>query len=216
MLKINIKIVFTILVIASMLYAHEGHKKKKAEPKPDTLTIVNGDTIAINGIPTEKFMTNNHEEVGEEHGHLQQAGEPDEISEEEQIKEVSLGAAFEHIHNKVIHFPIALTVIGLLLMVLGYKDNKYWNALKIIIPTAALLTIIVVFSGLNQAEPFEGTAAYSLVETHELLGYGVLTSLILWSVALYVNKLKKFVWVFAILTFLLVSLAGLYGGVIAH
>ncbi len=212
MLKINIKLVFTILIVASVLYAHEGHKKKKVEVKPDTLTIVDGDTIAINGMPTNKFMADHHAEANG--GHMQEVN--DEAAEEEEVKEVTLGAAFEHIHNKVIHFPIALTVIGLLLMVLGYKDNKYWGALKIIIPTAALFTIVVVFSGLNQAEPFEGTAAYSLVETHELLGYGVLASLILWSVALYVEQLKKYAWVFAGLTFLLVSAAGLYGGVIAH
>ncbi|NOX65657.1 MAG: hypothetical protein GXO85_07620 [Chlorobi bacterium] len=207
MLKVNIKLIFMILIVASVLYAHEGHKKKKAEVKPDTLTIVNGDTIAINGMATEEFMAARHAESEEEEL---------EAAEEGEVPEVTFGAVFEHIHNKVIHFPIALTVIGLLLMLLGYKDNKYEGALKIIIPFAALMTIVAVFAGLSQAEPFEGTAAYGLVETHELLGFGVLASLILWSVALYVEKLKKFIWAFAILTFLLVSAAGLYGGIIAQ
>jgi len=211
MLTIKIKLVCTILIIASVLYAHEDHKKKKVEVKPDTLTIVDGDTIAINGIPADKIMADHQAETNGED--MQEA---EEESEEEEINEVTLEAAFEHIHNKVIHFPIALTVIGLLLMVLGYKDDKYWGALKIIIPSAALLTIVSVLSGLNQAEPFVGTSAYSLVETHELLGYGVLASIILWSVTLYVEKLKKYVWAVTILTFLLVSAAGLYGGVIAH
>jgi len=209
MLKIKITIILLIFLFASTINAHEDHKKKK-QNKQDTLTIVGSDTIAINGIPTEKFMEVKHSEV--EGKHMESVEE----EEEEEAKEVTIGAVFEHIHNKVIHFPIALTVIGLLLMVLGYKDNKYWGALKIIIPTAALLTIVVVFSGLNQTAPFEGTAAYSLVETHKLLGFGVLASLILWSVALYVERLKKFVYLFAVLTFLLVSTAGLYGGAIAH
>ncbi|VAX21358.1 hypothetical protein MNBD_IGNAVI01-1483 [hydrothermal vent metagenome] len=207
MLKINIKLLFTILIMASVLYAHEGHKKKKAEVKPDTLTIVDGDTIAINGMATEKFMAARHAEAEEEEL---------EAAEEGEVEEVTIGAVFEHIHNKVIHFPIALTIIGLLLMILGYKDNKYLGAIKIIIPFAALMTIVAVFAGLSQAEPFEGTAAYGLVETHELLGFGVLASLILWSIALYVKKLEKFIWALAILTFLLVSAAGLYGGVIAQ
>lgn len=206
MLKINIKLLFTILIVASVLYAHEGHKKKKAEVQPDTLTIVNGDTIAINGMATEKFLATRHAEAEEEELEAAEEGE----------EEVTIGAVFEHIHNKVIHFPIALTVIGLLLMILGYKNNKYQGAIKIIIPFAALMTIVAVFAGLSQAEPFEGTAAYGLVETHELLGFGVLASLVLWSIALYVEKLKKFLWAIAILTFLFVAAAGLYGGVIAH
>ena len=205
MLKIKITLIVLLFLFASTINAHEDHKKKEQD-KPDTLTIVGGDTIAINGIATDQYIS---EQIDTENYES-------ESSEEEKTKEVTLGAAFEHIHNKVIHFPIALTVVGLLLMILGYKENKYWNALKIIIPFTALFSIVAIISGLNQAEPFEGTAAYELVETHELLGFGVVASLILWSLSLYVKQLKKLVWLFAGLALILVSIAGLYGGVIAH
>lgn len=208
MSKMFLFAVLLFVVFITVLFAHEGHKKKKTVNKPDTLTIVGNDTIAINGIPTEKFMAAQVSESVE--------GHHEDIENDEEIKKITLESVFEHIHNKVIHFPIALTVIGLLLMVIGYKDNKYLGALKIIIPTAALFTIIAVLSGLNQAEPFEGTLTYGLVETHELFGFGVLASLILWSLTFYIKKLEKFIWLFAILTILLVSFAGLYGGVIAH
>ena len=36
--------IIILLVISTMLTAHEGHKKKKSDAKPDTLTIVDGDT----------------------------------------------------------------------------------------------------------------------------------------------------------------------------
>ncbi len=207
MIKINISIMLIIILATNILFAHEGHKKKKPVIKPDTLTIVGQDTIAINGMPTEKFMATQHIKTSDEYN---------EEIEEDEVKEVSINAALEHIHNKVIHFPIALTVIGFFLMLLGYKEKKYWDSLKIIIPIAAFFTVIVVLSGLNQAEPFEGKSSYSLVETHELLGFGVLASLIFWSASFYIKKLKRFVWVFALITFALVSIAGLYGGVIAH
>ncbi len=207
MIKININIMLIIILATNILFAHEGHKKKKPVIKPDTLTIVGQDTIAINGMPTEKFMATQHIKTSDEYN---------EEIEEDEVKEVSINAALEHIHNKVIHFPIALTVIGFFLMLLGYKEKKYWDSLKIIIPIAAFFTVIAVLSGLNQAEPFEGKSSYSLVETHELLGFGVLASLIFWSASFYIKKLKRFVWVFALITFALVSIAGLYGGVIAH
>ena len=204
------KLLFVIFLSASFLFAHEAHNKKKHMPKPDTLTIVGSDTIAINGMPTEQFMATHHAEGEEAHN------EGIEEEEQEEVKEVTFGAAFEHLHNKLIHFPIALTLIALLLMVVGFKENKYFGAIKIIVPFAAILTIATVITGQGQASPFEGTATYALVETHELLGFGVLAALILWSVALYVEQLKKFIYPIAIITFILVSLAGLYGGVIAH
>ncbi len=205
--KPQITLVFALFLISAIIYAHGDHKKGKNMHKPDTLTIVAGDTIAINGIATKEYLAKEK---------VEQSTEDNENEEKEEIKEVTLSAAFEHIHNKVIHFPIALSVVGILLMIVGYKDDKYWSALKIIIPFAALMSIVAVFAGLSQAEPFEGTSTYGLVETHKLLGFGVLASLILWSIALYVEKFKKLVWPFAVLTLILISLAGLYGGVIAH
>ncbi len=208
MIKINFSIMLIIILATNILFAHEGHKKKKVVPKMDTLTMVGKDTIAINGIPTKVFFETKHNKTEEEQNK--------KTAEDEEVKEITFSAAFEHIHNKVIHFPIALTVIGFFLMLLGYKENKYWDSLKIIIPIAAFVTVIAVLSGLNQAEPFEGKSSYSLVETHELLGFGVLASLVFWSASFYIKKLKRFVWVFALITFALVSIAGLYGGVIAH
>ncbi len=200
------KLLFILLLITSHLFAHEAHNKKKSIPKLDTLTIVGNDTIAINGIATQQFMAEHHD--GNEIVH--------NGAMEEEVKEVTFGAAFQHLHNKLIHFPIALTLIALLLLILGYKEKQYLSAVKIIVPTAALLTIATVLTGQGQTAPFEGTTAYQLVETHELLGFGVLASLILWSVSLYVKPLEKYIYPIAILTFILVSITGLYGGVIAH
>ncbi len=201
------KILIILFLSATIIFAHEAHNKKKSIPKLDTLTIIGNDTIAINGIATQQFMAEHHDENEEHHN---------EAMEEEEVKEVTFGAAFEHLHNKLIHFPIALTLIALLLLILGYKEKQYLSAVKIIVPTAALLTIATVLTGRGQTAPFEGTATYQLVETHELLGFGVLASLILWSVSLYVKPLEKFIYTIAILTFILVSITGLYGGVIAH
>ena len=67
MLKIKLALILLLFLFASAINAHEDHKKKKPVRKPDTLTIVGGDTIAINGIPTEKFMEAQHSEATEEY-----------------------------------------------------------------------------------------------------------------------------------------------------
>ncbi|MCF6268316.1 MAG: hypothetical protein L3J41_01235 [Melioribacteraceae bacterium] len=204
--RYNVIFVILFFFVFSALLAHENHNKEKQVSKPDTLTIVEGDTIAINGIATAQFLKSKRS--------IEADSEQSEM--EEEVKEVTFEAAFEHPHNKLIHFPIALTAIALLLLIIGYKENKYFSAIKIIVPFAAIVTILTVLTGQAQEEPFEGTAIYALVETHELLGFGVLISLILWSISLYVERFKKLIYLFAVLTFILVSLTGLYGGVIAH
>ncbi len=208
MKKLVIILIVTFLLTLS-LHAHGDHNDKKETSKPDTLTIVGNDTIAINGIPTEKYLSMQLIKVAENSVNS-------EKEDTEKEKEISLSSAFEHIHNKVIHFPIALSVVAFVLMLVGYKNGNYEQAIKIIIPFALLFSIVAVFSGLNQATPFEETTAYEIVEIHELLGFGVTASLFLWFISLYVKKLNKLVWPFALLTITLVSIAGFLGGIIAH
>ena len=45
---IFIKIMLLLIFTVESTFAHEDHDEKKE--KPDTVTVVNGDTIAINGI----------------------------------------------------------------------------------------------------------------------------------------------------------------------
>jgi len=208
MLKYLIIVTITFL-LEIPLQAHGDHKNKNEMKKPDTLTIVGNDTIAINGIPTDKYLAMKSIESMENTSNSESA----QLLEE---KEISISSVFEHIHNKVIHFPIALSVVAFLLMLLGYKNGNYDQAIKIIIPIAVVFSIIAVFSGLNQSVPFEETSTYELVEIHELLGFGVTASLLLWLISLNVKRFEKLVWLFAVLTITLVSITGFFGGIIAH
>jgi uncharacterized membrane protein len=207
MIKTIIIFISIVSIFTSFLSAHEDHNKKKESPRYDTLTIVNDDTIAINGIPTDDVKLFSIER-GSKHNIF--------VEKIADVKTITLGSAFEHIHNKVIHFPIALSVVGFLLMLFGYKDGKYLSTVKIIIPFAAIMGIVAILSGQAQIAPFEGTSALDLVKIHELLGFGVVLSLILWSLTLYIKKLNNIAWLLAMVTIILVSITGLYGGVIAH
>jgi uncharacterized membrane protein len=196
-----IKILVVLLLFACLSndFAHEGHKH---EEKADTATVVNGDTIAINGIANEKYLATKYEKADHD--------------EDGEVEEITFGSIFEHMHNKLVHFPIALSVIALFLLIVGGKENKYLGAIRIIVSFAAVFSVVTVITGILQIGPFVGTPTFELVKVHRLLGFGVLASLILWTISLYVNRFNKFVYFFAILTFLLVTVTGLYGGVIAH
>lgn len=197
----------TIVITTALIFAHGKHKKKSSEQ--DTITIVGTDTIAINGKPVNKGLlaARKEAEIREQEANK---------GHDEENKEVTFSKLFEHLHNKIIHFPIALSVGAFLLILLGYKDEKMIKAVKILIPFATLMAIIAVFTGINQSGVFEGEKVYSLVEIHRTLGIISAALLLIWSISLFWKKLKKYSLLIAIITLLLISITAFYGGIIAH
>jgi len=205
--KFKLQILFTLIISFTIILAHGKHKNKIQ--KQDTLTIVGKDTIAINGVPTKTALLLRKQKADEHE--LNEEKEHDEAD-----KEVTFAKLFEHLHNKIIHFPIALSVGAFLLILFGYREEKMIKAVKILIPFATLMAIIAVFTGLNQSGVFEGTATYKFVEVHRILGISTTLFFVFWSVSLFVGKLKKFTIILAVITLLLVLITAFYGGIIAH
>ncbi len=195
-----------ILIFAFFqLNAHEDHDKKKE--MPDTITVVNGDTIAINGIEVSDSLFATQEEAHDE---------DEQIESTEEYELNAADALFDHIHNKIIHFPIVLTVVAFIFAVLGFKDDRYQFVIKIMLLIAGVFAIVAFFSGTNQFDPFVGDPKEWLANTHRLFGIASAVSIWLWYLCLIIKPLKKFTWFFAIITVILVSITGLYGGVLAH
>ncbi len=81
---------------------------------------------------------------------------------------------------------------------------------------AGVFAIMAFFSGANQFDPFIGNPKEWMANTHRVLGIASAISIWLWYLCLVIKPLKKLTWVFAIITVILVSITGLYGGVLAH
>ncbi len=206
MISNRLLIILIFVISSGVIFAHGKHKKKSLQ---DTVTMVGNDTIAINGKPVtraelKKAAILKREELAKEANH------------DEGKKEVTFSKLFEHLHNKLIHFPIALSVGAFLLILFGYKDERMIKAVKILVPFAALMAVISVITGISQSKVFEGEEFFNLVEVHRTLGLATSVSLILWSISLFVKKTKKYSIIFAIITLLLVTITAFYGGIIAH
>ncbi len=186
-----------LLLVAVVIYAHEGHKEKT---KPDTVTIVNGDTIAINGKPTNKIV---HKQE------LIEKKEPEFV-----LKPVE--AMFEHLHNKIVHFPIALSAGAFLLMFFYLKDERYRKAILVLILLAFLSAVGAYFTGEAQKTAFENTNKMWVAETHELLGIFSAISIFVWLISLLSVKYKKISLIMSLVTIALVLVTGFFGGVLAH
>jgi len=158
-------IISIILLIQLISFAHEGKHVKKAVMQ-DTVTIVGGDTIAINGIYKNL---------------VKKIVDPDTLKEKP-MKLNPSEQVFEHLHNKLVHFPIALGVFAFLLTLINFKWKNFDSAILISILIALLFAIGAFITGKNQSEPFIDTAKEWVVELHQAFGLSVLLSFFVWSV----------------------------------
>ncbi len=206
-MKTLIFLLLTGLIFTSSVFAHgdEDHKKKKEAHHPDTVTVVNGDTIAVNGIPVEMIM-DHHEDDDE----LEEAGQ------EETFELNIFEAMFAHVHNKIIHFPISLAVAAFLFALFGYKDKRYDTVIKILLLVAGIFGIIAFITGTLQFDAFLNDPKLWLAETHRVLGIASTVFIWLWYFSMIFKPMNKLTWAFAILTVILISATGFYGGILAH
>ncbi len=75
---------------------------------------------------------------------------------EEKFKFNISNALFEHVHNKIIHFPISLALAAFLFSLFGIRDNRYDKTIKILLLIAGIFGIAAFLTGLNQFAAFEG------------------------------------------------------------
>ncbi|KAF0153550.1 MAG: hypothetical protein FD143_82 [Ignavibacteria bacterium] len=190
-----------LLLLATVAFPHGGkdHKKEKTV-KVDTLTIVGKDTIAINGISKKIYKQKNEPELIKE--------KPMRLNPSEQL--------FEHMHNKVVHFPIALGLFAFFLSLLNFKWKNFDSAILISVLVAFLFSIVAFITGKNQSEPFIGTAKEWIVELHQNIGLALIINFFIWTIFLFVDKLKKYSWLVGLIAFILILAAAFLGGVIAH
>lgn len=202
---INIYLILLLLVVNLNLIAHGDEHKK--EEKHDTVTVVEGDTIAVNGVPViDSIKTGGSESV------VKQTKE-----EEHEEEAISIGSElFEHMHNKLIHFPIVLIIAALILTLLGYKEEGYETVIKIFVGLAILFGVASIITGLNQAEPFMDSPKEWIVNIHKIMGIITIVLTGIWEILLFTKANKKYSLAFAVVTSIVVLAVGFLGGIIAH
>jgi uncharacterized membrane protein len=121
-----------------------------------------------------------------------------------------------HMHNKIVHFPIALGLMGAVLTLLSRRWSHYGAAARLLIVVAALFALAAYFSGRDQEEPFKGSELKEVLEWHERLG--VATTVLLWLgvVISWAPPARRWLWVWALLILVLIPATGFFGGILAH
>jgi uncharacterized membrane protein len=121
-----------------------------------------------------------------------------------------------HLHNKLVHFPLALGMAAAVILIVAPRWPAYEPAARPLLIAAALVAVAAYFSGRAQHEPFEDSPFHSVVELHEKFGIG--TGITLWAgVALtFWMRARRFMPVYGIFLLLLLACTGFLGGVLSH
>ncbi|MCS7311895.1 MAG: hypothetical protein NZ742_03160 [Acidobacteria bacterium] len=123
---------------------------------------------------------------------------------------------FAHVHNKIVHFPIALGLMGAVLALLSLRWSQYASATRLLIVLAALWALASYFTGQAQEAAFKGSELEGVLEWHERLG--IATTILLWLgvVVIWTPPARRWLWVWALIVLVLIPLTGFLGGILAH
>lgn len=126
-------------------------------------------------------------------------------------------ALWGHWHQKVIHFPIALGVFAGILLFAGLKWPQVYPVAGVALALAFVAGGVAYFSGQAMMRDFSPHSPYlPLVERHRLLGLISIGLLGLGAVAVWFKRVQRWLWIYALVLMLAVSVTGFYGGWVAH
>jgi uncharacterized membrane protein len=125
-------------------------------------------------------------------------------------------AVFHHLHNKVVHFPLALGFAGALLLLLSYRWPQLAPASRLLLLVAAASAVAAYFTGRAQEEEFEDGALAEYLERHELMGKISGATLTLTAGLSFIRKARPILWLLALALLALLSITGTLGGILSH
>lgn len=126
---------------------------------------------------------------------------------------VALG---EHLHNKIVHFPLALGMAGGVLLLLSYRWPQFGPGARALLVAAALAAWAAVRSGIAQEEDLEGGELQLWLDRHELAGKCTAAALTLTAALALVKQARPIHWLLALVVIGLLAWTGFLGGILAH
>ena len=182
--------------------AHKGH----AAPSPSP--------VAASEAPAGTLAAEEAEGASAADSPLEVSGD---LSEQGAMAAIPWKTAFTgNLHNKVVHFPLALGLAAAVLLLIAPRWPAYEPAARLLLIVGALAAVVAFFSGRAQEGQFDDSPFHAVVELHEK--FGITTAITLWAgVALaFWARARRFMPLYGILLLLLLVCTGFLGGVLSH
>jgi uncharacterized membrane protein len=120
-----------------------------------------------------------------------------------------------HMHNKIVHFTLALGVVGALFYLLSLRWPQYLPSARLLLALGLLAGLASIPTGAAQADEFWKGRLHDTVVLHALLGKVSQGLFFLLLVLSYFPKSRKFAWLVALAGIAVILVAGGLGGILA-
>ena len=125
-------------------------------------------------------------------------------------------ALFDHLHNKIVHFPLVMTLLATFSLWWARRRPEFEPLSFWMVWVTAASTLAAYFSGQAQARDYvEGPKAW-LVELHGRQGIVIGIGQALWVLSLLRDRTRRFSWAVGVLLSVMVLASGFIGGLVAH
>jgi uncharacterized membrane protein len=179
-------LLFTALALTGLLAAHEAHDQAAAAAQPAVAAQGQAADIALDA---------------------QKAGQKVAVD----FKAMALS----HLHNKIVHFPVALGLVGALFVLLSLFFKSLSTATRLLLTLAALGAMAAGWSGGRQMGEFTNGPYSDILATHMILGRITVIGLMVTAVASWFEASRKWLWILALILMVVISATGFYGGILA-
>jgi uncharacterized membrane protein len=200
------------LGLALPVAAHEGHHKKASpSPSPAASTAA----PAAPGSPGQETTEAAAPTPRATAPAPSAAGAP--ADEKISLKTLPWRTALlEHLHNKIVHFPLALGVAAGLMLLCAGRWPSLETAARALLVGAAALAIAAYFTGEAQHEAFEDGALEDIMRLHEKAGITTGVLLVLGVVVTSIEATRRFRWLYALVLLGVIAATGFLGGLLSH
>lgn len=121
-----------------------------------------------------------------------------------------------HVHNKLVHFPLALGLAASLLWVFALRQPGHEPAARMLLVAAALMGVASVLTGQGQKGVYDDSPLIDIVGWHEKMGFVSLGLLLLGAGWQWHKSWRRVVWPYGLLLVGMLLFTGLLGGVVSH
>lgn len=120
-----------------------------------------------------------------------------------------------HWHNKIVHFPVALGIFGVIFFVLSLRWAQYLWPSRLLLLSAILGGLAAILTGGIAAEEFRGTSMMETIHAHAKAGKLSMILLALMLLLTWFPSFKKWSWAVGLLAIAVLAVAGALGGALA-
>jgi uncharacterized membrane protein len=125
-------------------------------------------------------------------------------------------ALTHHLHNKLVHFPIVLTPLAFLALLLRRRRSELGGLARALSWLAVLSAGAALWAGLAQAPDFEGEPKEWLMLLHRNLGIATTATLVVAALLGQWRSTSRHAWIPTLLAVVLISIGAYLGGLVSH